>query len=164
MEEEKTMEENFDLFLKLINDLASIRVTISDEDQAIQLLSSLPQAYEPLVHTLQYGTWKDTLTVSEVMASAYSKEVELKGCTQRLEEGRLQEAAEVVTNHGKIGTRGKLDQNQEAGQLENQIKHVGSAEAIRTGRGIVQRRETTHNRAKEPLQQTLLRIYLDPWS
>lgn len=72
------MEENFDLFLKLIDDLASIKVTISDEDQAIQLLSSLPQAYEPLVHTLQYGTGKDTLTISEVMASAYSKEVELK--------------------------------------------------------------------------------------
>ncbi|XP_056848948.1 uncharacterized protein LOC130499064 [Raphanus sativus] len=40
-EEDKSMEENFDLFLKLIDDLASIKVTISDEDQAIQL----PQAY-----------------------------------------------------------------------------------------------------------------------
>lgn len=78
MEEEKSMEENFDLFLKLIDDLASIKVSIPDEDQAIQLLSSLPPVYEPLVHTLQYGTGKDTLTVSEVMASAYSKEVELK--------------------------------------------------------------------------------------
>lgn len=38
MEEDKSMEENFDQFLKLIDDLASIKVTVSDEDQAIQLL------------------------------------------------------------------------------------------------------------------------------
>lgn len=56
MEEEKPMEENFDQFLKVIADLASIKIDISDEDQAIQLLSGLPPAYEPLVHTLQYGT------------------------------------------------------------------------------------------------------------
>lgn len=84
------------MFLKLIDDLASIKVSIFDEDQAIQLLSGLPQAYEPLVHTLQYDTWKDTLTVSEVMTSAYSKEVELKqkGLTPkgRQSEGLYKEA------------------------------------------------------------------------
>lgn len=42
MEEDKTMEENFDFFLKLIDDLANIKVSISDEDQVIQLLSGLP--------------------------------------------------------------------------------------------------------------------------
>ena len=78
MEEEKPMEESFDQFLKLVADLASIKIDITDEDQAIQLLSGLPSAYEPLVHTLQYGTGKDTLTVNEVMTAAYSKELELK--------------------------------------------------------------------------------------
>lgn len=52
--------------------------SITDEDQAIQLLSGLPAAYEQLVHTLQYGTGRDTLTVSEVVTSAYSKEAELR--------------------------------------------------------------------------------------
>lgn len=78
MEEDKAMEENFDSFLKLVADLASIKIDISDEDQAIQLLSGLPPVYEPLVHTLQYGTGRDTLTVNEVMTAAYSKEAELK--------------------------------------------------------------------------------------
>lgn len=78
MEEDKALEENFDQFLKLIADLESIKIDISDEDQAIQLLSGLPIAFEPLVHTLQYGTGRDTLTVSEVMTAAYSKEAELK--------------------------------------------------------------------------------------
>lgn len=78
MEDDKRLEENFDQFLKLIADLASIQIDISDEDQAIQLLSGLPTAYEPLVHALQYGTGRDTLTVTEVMTAAYSKEAELK--------------------------------------------------------------------------------------
>ena len=37
MEEEKPMEENFDHFLKLVADLTSIKIDISDEDQSIQL-------------------------------------------------------------------------------------------------------------------------------
>ena len=78
MEEDKTIEESVDIFLKLIADLESLKVTISHEDQAIQLLSGLPEAYEPLVHTLQYGTGKETLTVNEVVTSSYSKEAELK--------------------------------------------------------------------------------------
>ena len=78
MEEDKTIEENIDIFLKLIADLESLKVTVSDEDQAIQLLSGLPPAFEQLVHTLQYGTSRETLTVSEVVTSAYSKEAELR--------------------------------------------------------------------------------------
>ena len=78
MEEWKSIEENLDTFLKLIADLASLKIVVSDEDQAIQLLTSLPSSYEPLVHTLKYGTGKETLTVNEVVSSAYAKEAELR--------------------------------------------------------------------------------------
>ena len=78
MDESKSVEENMDGFLKLIGDLASLNITISDEDQAIQLLTGLPSQYEALVHTLKYGMGKDTLTVREVVSSAYAKEIELK--------------------------------------------------------------------------------------
>ena len=78
MEESKSIEENMDGFLKLIGDLASLNINVSDEDQAIQLLTSLPPQYEALVHTLKYGTGKDTLTVLEVTSSAYAKEIELR--------------------------------------------------------------------------------------
>ena len=57
--------------------MESLKVTIADENQEIQLLSGLPEAYEQLVHTLQYGTGKETLTVNKVVTSAYSKEAEL---------------------------------------------------------------------------------------
>ena len=78
MEESKSIEENLDSFLKLISDLASLDIQVSDEDQAIQILARLPPQYEALVHTLKYGTGKDTLTVQDVTTSAYAKEIELK--------------------------------------------------------------------------------------
>lgn len=52
--------------------MESIKITISDEDQSIQLSLGLPEAYRPLVHILQYGTGKETLTTKEVITSAYS--------------------------------------------------------------------------------------------
>lgn len=77
MDEAKSIEDNLDSFQKLVDDLASLNIQISDEDQVIQLLMSLPPPYEPLVHTLKYGSVKDTLTVAAVTTSAYSKEAEL---------------------------------------------------------------------------------------
>lgn len=91
MEESKSIEENMDCFLKLIADLSSLN-NVSDEDQAIQLLTSLPSQYEALVHTLKYGTGKDTLTVMEITSSAYAKEIELK--------------QKGVLNKGKSGSEG----------------------------------------------------------
>lgn len=61
-----------------MDDLESLNINIPEADQAIQILSSLPSKYEQLVHTLRYGSGKDTLTINEVITSAYSKEVELK--------------------------------------------------------------------------------------
>ena len=78
MSEQKSIEENLDGFLKLVDDLASLNIIISDEDQAIQVLSSLPTQYDSLVHTLKYGNSKETLTLKEVTTSAYSKEAELR--------------------------------------------------------------------------------------
>ena len=41
MEEHKSIEENLDVFLKLVDDLASLNINVSDEDQAIQVMSSV---------------------------------------------------------------------------------------------------------------------------
>ena len=74
MDENKSIAENLDKFLKLVDDLASLNINVSDEDQAIQILTSLPPQYDSLVHTLNYGNGKETLTVKEVTTSAYAKE------------------------------------------------------------------------------------------
>ncbi|CAA7014375.1 unnamed protein product [Microthlaspi erraticum] len=100
----KTIEENLDSFLKLIADLASLNIKISDEDQAIQVLSGLPPPYEPLVHTLKYGMGKDTITLKEVTTSAYAKEVELR---QKGLLGKSKAASEglYVENRGRSEKR-----------------------------------------------------------
>ncbi|KFK37874.1 hypothetical protein AALP_AA3G040400 [Arabis alpina] len=74
MEEDKSIKENLDVFLKLVDDLASLDINYSDEDQAVQFLSSLPKQFDSLVHTLSNG--KETLTLLEVTSSAYAMEVE----------------------------------------------------------------------------------------
>lgn len=45
----KTLEDHTDEFNKVIIDLENIEVKISDEDQALLFLTSLPQSYEHLL-------------------------------------------------------------------------------------------------------------------
>lgn len=117
MDENKNLEENLDMFLKLVADLASLKITISDQDQAIQLLTSLPPAYEPLVHTLKYGTGKETLTVREVKTSAYAKAAELrfKGV---LKKGKSSSEGLYVESRGRSSKRN--NGGQEQGKSKNQ--------------------------------------------
>lgn len=126
MDESKSVEENMDGFLKLVGDLASLNINVSDEDQAIQLLTSLPSQYEALVHTLKYGTGKDTLTVNEVVSSAYAKEIELK------QKGLLGKS--VKANEGLYvesrGRSGKSQTEETTISQERQIEVKGSPVSV----------------------------------
>ena len=76
MEDSKSVDQNIDDFLKLVSGLASLKVEVTEEVQAILLLNSLPAQYNTLKETLKYG--RDTLTIEDVMNAAKSKEIELK--------------------------------------------------------------------------------------
>lgn len=78
MEEDKNLDKNLDVFNKLVSDLGSLDVELSDEDQAVILLNSLPSHFAQLVHTLKYRGGKETITLKEITQSAYSLETELK--------------------------------------------------------------------------------------
>ena len=103
IDENKSIEENLDKFLKIVDDLASLNINVSDEDQAIQILTSLPTQYDSLVHTLKYGNGKETLTVKEVTTSAYAKEAELKekGLNKQLKSN----AERLVVSRGRSDKR-----------------------------------------------------------
>ena len=62
--------------MKLVSGLSSVNVSVSEEVQAILLLSSLPYQYNQLKGTLKYG--RETLTIEDVTNAAKSKEIELK--------------------------------------------------------------------------------------
>ncbi|GJS19565.1 hypothetical protein Tco_0448197 [Tanacetum coccineum] len=70
----KSQSEHIDEFYKLVSDLASIDVVISDEDQALLLLTSLPSSYDNFVETLLYG--RDTLKLEDVLATLNSRELQ----------------------------------------------------------------------------------------
>nr|GEX41941.1 zinc finger, CCHC-type [Tanacetum cinerariifolium] len=55
-------------------DLAAIDTAISDKDQALLLLISLPSSYDNFMETLLYG--RDTLKLEYVVATLYSRELQ----------------------------------------------------------------------------------------
>lgn len=76
MNESKSIDENTDDFLKVVSELGSVKVSVSEEVQEILLLNSLPAQYNSLKEMLKYG--RKTLTLEVVVADARSKERELK--------------------------------------------------------------------------------------
>lgn len=71
----KTIDVNVDEFLKIVTEMSSLSVNVTDEIQAIVFLSSLPASYDQLKHTLKYG--KDSITLEEVISAARSKQREI---------------------------------------------------------------------------------------
>ncbi|GKB91337.1 hypothetical protein Tco_0963609 [Tanacetum coccineum] len=68
----KSQSEHIDEFQKLVGDLAAIDTSISDEDQALLLLTSLPSSYDNFVETFLYS--RDTLKLEDVLATLNSRE------------------------------------------------------------------------------------------
>ncbi|GKF76279.1 hypothetical protein Tco_0225723, partial [Tanacetum coccineum] len=66
--------EHIDEFHKLVGDLATIDTAISDEDQSLLLLTSLPLSYDNFVETLLYG--RDTLKLKDVLVTLNSRELQ----------------------------------------------------------------------------------------
>ncbi|GJR89409.1 hypothetical protein Tco_0213420 [Tanacetum coccineum] len=56
------------------SDLVAIDIVISDEDQALLLLTSLPLSYDNFMETLLYG--RDTLKLEDVLATLNSRELQ----------------------------------------------------------------------------------------
>lgn len=94
MSDSKSIEENIDDFLKLVADLNNLQVEVTEEVQAILLLSSLSHKYDQLKETLKYG--RDTLSLSEVTGAAKSKEREL------IESGKISKSDGIVCRKRKV--------------------------------------------------------------
>ncbi|GKB36538.1 hypothetical protein Tco_0881480 [Tanacetum coccineum] len=70
----KSQSEHIDEFYKLVGDLVAIDTAISDEDQTLLLLTSLPSSYDNFMETLLYG--RDTLKLEDVLTTLNSKELQ----------------------------------------------------------------------------------------
>ena len=105
MSEGQSMESNLDEFVRIIADLENTNVTVTDEDQAILLLMSLPRTYDQLRDTLKYGTGRTTLTFDEVVAAIHYKELELNA----VKKGQKNQAEGLYVKE-KAEQRGRLEQ------------------------------------------------------
>ena len=76
MDSSKNLEENLDDFKKITVSLANIDEKISEENQAIILLNSLPESYKELKAAIKYG--RDSLTLDDVLGALRSRELEIK--------------------------------------------------------------------------------------
>ncbi|GJW99411.1 hypothetical protein Tco_0183325 [Tanacetum coccineum] len=70
----KIQTKHIDEFHKMVGDLAAIDTAISDKDQALLLLTSLPSSYDNFVETLLFG--RDTMKLEDVVATLNSKELQ----------------------------------------------------------------------------------------
>ena len=101
MPEGSSLKEHLDTFLSIVMDLESMDVKIDDEDKAIVLLCSLPPSYKTFRDTVSYG--KNTISLDEVKAALFSKEVMDKELTVRSSSGQ----GEALNMRGRFKEKDK---------------------------------------------------------
>ena len=74
IQEDKSMDDNLDEFNKIIIDLKNIGIKIEDEDQAMIILSSLPNG--TFMESMKYALV--SLTLEEVQVALKSNDIENK--------------------------------------------------------------------------------------
>lgn len=94
----KSLEENIDVFNEITISLANIDEEISEENQAILLLNSLPESHNDLKTTMKYG--RQTLTLEDVLVALRSRDLELK-------KEKRNTPAEGLQVRGKPGKKSK---------------------------------------------------------
>ncbi|KAA0038009.1 Retrovirus-related Pol polyprotein from transposon TNT 1-94 [Cucumis melo var. makuwa] len=76
MDQSKSLEENLNEFQKIVVDLNNIGEKMSDENQAIILLNSLPETYREVKAAIKYG--RDSLTMSIVFDALKTRNLKIK--------------------------------------------------------------------------------------
>ena len=148
MSESLSIESNIDEFLHLITDLENIDVQVADEDQAILLLMSLPRQFDQLRDTLRYGTGRTTLTLDEVVAAIYAKELE-NGSNSKGSKGE----AESLYVREKGDQRGRSDNRDINSRSKSRSKSRGRKVCWSCGeeghfKGSCPNKGKTHNKPK----------------
>ena len=76
MQDQRSIDENVDDFLKIVGELSHLSIEVPEEVQEVLLLNALPTRYDQLKETLKYS--HEAIKVEDVTSSAKSKEKEIK--------------------------------------------------------------------------------------
>ncbi|KAL2465061.1 CCHC-type domain-containing protein [Abeliophyllum distichum] len=107
----KDLDENFDIFNKLIQDIKNCGNKGVDEYKAIILLNSIPEAYKDVKSAIKYG--RDDLTIDMIINTLRSKSHELKN------------DRETRSNSEGLYVRGKSQHRQSNNHEGNNINGQG---------------------------------------
>lgn len=75
--DEMKVTDQIDEFIKILDDLENIEVTLEDEDKALILLNALPKSYENFKDAMIFGR-EQALSLCEVQSARQSKELQRK--------------------------------------------------------------------------------------
>lgn len=76
MDPSKDLDDNLDVFNKLVQDIVNCDEAVSETYKAIILFNSIPDSYKEVKNAIKYG--RDTLTPEIVVNSLRSKEMEMR--------------------------------------------------------------------------------------
>ncbi|KAA8518002.1 hypothetical protein F0562_015476 [Nyssa sinensis] len=94
LKNESSIAEHTSEFQSLVNQLATAKMDLDDETQALLLLSSLPDNWEMLVVSLSNSAPNDKLTMTIVKGALYNEE-------KRRKEMRAGQSRALVTENGR---------------------------------------------------------------
>ena len=116
MAESKSIDQNVDDFLKIVAELGILQVEVSDEVQAILLLTSLPTNFDQLKHTLKCG--RESMSLEEVVSAARSREREVTELKSERDSG----SALYTNERGRSSSRSYKDSKNGKGRGRSNSK------------------------------------------
>lgn len=92
----RDLDDNLDIFNKMVQDITNCGEKITEEYKAIILLNAIPDAYKEVKNAIKYG--RDTLTPEIVIDSLRSKDMKLKS-EKRYGEVHLMRGRSQIRGH-----------------------------------------------------------------
>ncbi|GJS52487.1 hypothetical protein Tco_0625849 [Tanacetum coccineum] len=126
MHQSKSKSEHIDEFHNMVGDLAAIDTTISNEDHALLLLTSLPSSYDNVMETLLYG--RETLKLEDVLATLNSRELQ-KMMEAKGDGGGREEAA----NSDQVSGSGADEYDSADVMLAMSVEELSTQQCMKSG-------------------------------
>ncbi|KAA8532769.1 hypothetical protein F0562_032802 [Nyssa sinensis] len=123
-----SIADHLNEFQSVVNQLATMKMVIEDELQALLLLSSLPDSWETLVVTMSNSAPDGKLSMGQVSSSLFNEE------TRRKLAGTDNAQALVSENRGRSKNRGHKEHGKSKGRSQSRGKSAEKGKCYHCGK------------------------------